>query len=177
MRQLPIIGLGFLLLAAQSALTAWLPLDPFFPHLLLPITIYLGVATEISLIRGAILAFVLGYLLDSFCGSPLGLQTFVLVATFIAARSAGLRLLLRGAGFQMALTALVTLCAGAAVMALRAIFERPSPFPVRGVGVMVRGLVFQVVATALVAPPVFAMARRVHDWTLQRRDEKGVARS
>lgn len=175
MRDLWLIGLGFVLLVLQSVVTVHVPLDPWLPHLLLPMTVYLGVASDVSWVRGALLAFILGSFLDSFCGSALGLQTFVLVATFLLARGAGLRLFSRGIGFHMALSALVTLFSTGAVLALRAIFERQAPIAVPGVWPTLRSMLAQAAATALVAPWVFAAVRRVH--AVGESQEEGAAAS
>ena len=72
---------------------------------MLPIAIYLGVSPEVQIVRGALISFLLGYLLDSFCGNPMGLQTFVLTASFMgqpAGRVCGC--FPQGLGFQMLLT-------------------------------------------------------------------------
>ena len=61
------------------------------PSLLLPLVVFMGVH-EYSIARGAALAFTLGYLLDIFAAAPVGLFTFITVATFIVSRAAGVRL-------------------------------------------------------------------------------------
>ena len=96
MRNLAFILLAFALLVFESALASLIPFESVAPNLLLPIVIYLGVTHDVHLVRGAALSFILGYLLDSFCGSPMGLSTFVMVATYLLARGAGLRLFARG---------------------------------------------------------------------------------
>lgn len=173
MRNLALVFLGFLLLVLHTAFATVFPVRLLAPNLLLPIAIHLGVSAEVSTMRGAAIAFVLGYLLDSFCGSPMGLLTFVLVGTFLVARFAGLRFFLRGPLFQLVLTFVVSVVAGGTIVALRAIFERPAPFPVRTLWdtfVMVFGPAF---ATALVAPLIFAMVRRI-DLLPSRRREEGA---
>jgi rod shape-determining protein MreD len=88
MRSVVLILFGLTLLVFQAAAATLIPLHQVAPNLLLPIAIFLGVSHEVHISRGAILSFVLGYLLDAFCGSPMGLYTFTLVATFMASRLA-----------------------------------------------------------------------------------------
>ena len=126
MRHVLLIVFGFGLLILQTAVATLVPMHSFAPNLLLPIALLLGVNAHVHTVRGAAMCFVLGYLFDSFCGNPMGLQTFVMVASFLVARGTGLRWLARGVGFQVLLTFLVALATGAVTLALRALFERPA---------------------------------------------------
>src|SRR5688500_15927317 len=111
MRNAAFILLGFSFLVFQAAFGVMMPLNEWAPNLILPIVIYLGVSNDLYIVRGAILSFVLGYLLDSFCGSPMGLHTFIMVASFLVTRGAGLSLFMRGPAFQIALTFMFALLA------------------------------------------------------------------
>jgi len=173
MRNVAIVALGFVILLLQAAVSTLVPLRWLAPNLLLPVVIYLGVTHDLGIARGAALAFVLGYLLDSFCGSPMGLQTFVMVATFLAARGAGLRLFLRGPLFQIGLTFGVGVGSGATVLALRAIFEPPAPFPAGDVWQTSVSLVVPALVTAVFSPLVFGIVRRL-DAALTRPREEGA---
>lgn len=175
MRNLALIGLGFALLVLQAAVATLVSVYSFAPNVVLPMVIYLGVSHDVHLVRGAALSFVLGYLLDSFCGSPMGLQTFVLVATFILSRFAGLRLFLRGPLFQITLTFVVGVLAGGTILALRAIFEKPTLFPSTGSWSTIVTLLGPALATALIAPLVFVAVRRVDGLASRRRDERVAA--
>jgi rod shape-determining protein MreD len=187
---------SFLLLVVQAAIGVRLSLHPLTPNLLLPIVIFLGVQQDVNLVRGALLSFVLGYWLDEFCGSPIGLSTFVMVATFMVARGAGIRLFLRGALFQVALVFVAALLAGGTILALRAIFSPPEAFalemPASGlagriidwlsggesplignvVGTAVM-LVGSSLTTALIAPAIFAAVRRIESLRVRRRETDG----
>src|SRR5687768_16611361 len=167
------IVLGFALLVFQAAMATVISLHPLAPNLLLPLVIYLGVSHDVHIVRGAAISFILGYLLDSFCGSPMGLQTFVLVATFLVARGAGLRLFMRGPGFQVLLTFFVGMLAGGTILALRAIFEGPAPFPAAGVGATVAALLIPSAVTAIAAPLIFLAVRRIDGIQVRRREETG----
>jgi len=174
---------GLALLVAQAAIATFLPLHPFAPCLLLPIVIYLGVDPDVELLRGVALSFVLGYFGDEIAGVPTGLTTFVLVATFLATRGAGIRLVLRGAPFQMTLAFAVSIVASGTMLALRSIFQPPEAFPLAmppaGIlGAIVRAfagegsrignpialattMIASALATGLAAPLVFAAVRRI----------------
>ena len=171
MRSLSFVLLGFQLLVLQAAIGVLLPLGEFAPNLLLPIVIYLGVAGDLHIVRGAILAFVLGYLLDSFCGSPMGLQTFVMVATFLIARGAGLNLFMRGPILQAVITFGFGVVAGGSILALRAIFEPPAPFPLGSISDTVLALVTGAAVTGVAAPALFFVIRRVDGLVTRRREE------
>ncbi len=175
MKNVALIAFGFGLLVLQAAMGTLVSIHPFAPNLLLPVAIYLGVSPDVNIARGAAIAFVLGYLLDSFCGSPIGLWTFVLVATFMVARGAGLRLFLRGPLFQIVLTFLVGVLAAGTILALRAIFEKPAPFPHDELHQIVASLLIPALVTALASPLVFAGVRRVEQWTTRRGDEGALA--
>jgi rod shape-determining protein MreD len=157
-----LVALGFCLLVVQTALATLIPMHSFAPNLVLPIAIHLGVASDGSLVRGATISFVLGYLLDAFCGNPMGLQTFVLCASFMVARGAGARLMPQGAAFQIFSTFLMAGLSGATVVALRAIFEQQSGLsmldnPLQAGLTLLRSAG----ATAVLSTPVFALARRI----------------
>jgi rod shape-determining protein MreD len=171
-----LVVFGLLLLVLETALATLLPLHSFAPNLMLPIAIYLGVSPDVHIVRGASTAFVLGYLLDSFCGNPMGLQTFVLTASFMVARGAGLRLFPQGALFQMLLTFVMAVAFGATVLALRAIFEQPhSPLFGEGMGAISAAPLQAAAATALVSPLVFAATRRILAVGSSKREERTVS--
>ncbi|MEM7604632.1 MAG: rod shape-determining protein MreD [Myxococcota bacterium] len=152
---------AFALLVAQSAISVVVPLHPFVPHLLLPIVLVLAVSQDVPTTVGAGFAFVLGYMLDLFSGNRLGLQAFLLVATHLISRGAGLRLVLRGVGSQVAATFVVMLLIGGASLTLRAVFGHDAPFAVGGYELILRAIVPPALATALVAPFVVGLVTRV----------------
>ena len=175
MRSAAFVLLGFVLLVTQAAIGVLVPLNELAPNLLLPTVIYLGVANDMHIVRGAILAFVLGYLLDSFCGSPMGLQTFVMVATFLIARGAGLNLFMRGPILQAVITFGFGVVAGGSILALRAIFEPPAPFPLGSVTETVLALVIGAAVTGVLAPALFFVIRRLDGLVTRRREEVSTA--
>lgn len=168
-----LVVFGFLLLVVQSALATATPALAYAPNLLLPITIYLGVSSDVSLVRGSVICFVLGYGYDAFCGSPIGLQTFVTVASFMVARGAGLRLFPQGPVFQILLTAVMAILSGGTILALRAIFERPGPFATSDAAQNLALMTRYAVSTALLSPLVFFGARRLEAY-LGRGERSGT---
>lgn len=170
-----LVLLGFGLLVLEGALSTVFSLAPFSPNLILPIVIFLGVAPDVHIVRGIVVSFLLGYLLDLLTGNPMSVETFVSVAMFLASRGAGLRLFLRGPAFQVGLTFLATLGAGGASSALRAVFESPPPFTVQAPFETATQLVGPALATALVAPFVFALVTRVESVSGARRDDAEAA--
>ena len=170
-----LIGLGFSLLVLQTAIATRIDYHSFTPNLLLPIVIFIGVNQDVPIARGTLIAFVLGYLLDAFCGSSLGLQTFVFVATFMVARSAGIRLFLQGVLFQVILTFVISLIAGGTLLALHAIFRTASPFPAAYYPYSARVLIQSSIVTALLTPIMFKALRKIESWFTQRADEGSTA--
>lgn len=171
MRSAAFMLLGFGLLVLQAAAGVLLPLGDWAPNLVLPIVIFLGVTNDVHVVRGALLSFVLGYLLDTFCGSPMGLLTFVMVSTFLIVRGAGLNLFMRGPALQILTTFVFALIAGGTILALRAIFEPPAPFPLGDVTQTVASLSAGAATTAVAAPPIFAAIRRIDGLVTRRREE------
>lgn len=174
-RSIALLGFGFLLLILQSTFGALASWYPYTPNLLLPMVIFLGVSPDVSIVRGTAISFVLGYLLDLFCGNLMSLHTFVMVATFMLARGAGLRLFLRGPVFQIVLTFVVGVLSSGAVVALRAIFQKERYLPPQSFGEIVLTVGTSALVTAAAAPLVFLVARRIDAVMVRRREEAGVA--
>lgn len=167
-----LVVLGYVLLIVQSAVTNQFGATGFAPNLMIPIVIYLGVSPHVHLIRGAILSFLLGYLLDLFCGNLMSIQTLVTVSTFVLARGAGLRLFLRSPAFQVLLTFAVTVLAGAAIVALKAIFNLQ---PFENAPKITLTLLGPALTTALASPLIFLIVRRLDALSARRRDEAASA--
>ena len=170
-----LIAFGFVLLVLQSSVAMLVPMGSFTPNLMLPIVIFLGVSPEVHIVRGAIVGFALGYLLDSNCGNPMGVHTFVMTASFLVARGAGLRLFPQGTAFQVLLTFLMTVAFGAAVLALRAIFAPGATIGGGNTQQTALSLIGPALSTALTSPFVFAITRRIEALSTVRREDRKVS--
>jgi rod shape-determining protein MreD len=164
MRNTAFLALGAALLVIQSNLfrvVARLHVSGATPSLLLPLVVFMGVH-EYSMARGAALAFTLGYLLDVFTAAPVGLFTFITVATFIVSRAAGVRLAAQTLITKIALALVFGLVEGILVVVLTAIFGNDPTRP-RALAILVAP---HAVSTALFAPFVFSLAERLHAATI-----------
>jgi rod shape-determining protein MreD len=169
MRDLSLLAAGFMLLACQAAIGATTRIGPLMPNALLPIVIYLGMAPDVSIARGAMLSFALGLLADSASGNSLGLLTFVHVATLVATRAAGVRLIMRGRVSQVLITAFVAALGALTVIALRSIFRPDEQFEAASTRHWLVSVLAPSLATGAIAPFVFRLVRRID--SLRRRDE------
>lgn len=164
MRNTAFLAFGFLLLVVQSNLY-WivdrLHVTGATPSLLLPLIVFMGVH-EYSVARGVALSFILGYLLDVFAASPLGLFTTISVATFFVARLAGVRLAAQTLLTKIALAFAFALFQGVLVVVLTAILGN-DPTRARALALIVPP---HAIGTALVAPIVFRIAERIHVVTM-----------
>lgn len=131
------------------------------PSLVLPLILFMGVH-EYSLIRGAGVAFALGYLTDLVGIAPIGLYTSTYVAIFVLARAAGVRLAAQTMLMQVGLALAFTLVHSVMILVLLAIFGRDAYVPRALYPIAVP----HVLATGLVAPFVFRLARRIHAATM-----------
>jgi rod shape-determining protein MreD len=169
------LGFGLILLIVQAnlhRLLGYLPLPAITPNLILPLIVFMGVH-EYSAVRGAALAFVLGYSLDLFAGAPIGLFTFVSVAVFVLSRAAGVRLAAQTMATQFALAFGFALFEGVSVLMLIAIFGK-NPYSPRA---LLNLVVPHALATAVCSPIVFRIAERLHQATVTMpRPEGGVQR-
>jgi len=117
---------------------------------------------EYSMARGAALSFTLGYLLDVFAAAPLGLFTFITVATFVVSRAAGVRLAAQTLITKVALALVFGLVEGILVVVLTAIFGN-DPARARALALLIPT---HAASTAIFAPFVFSLAERVHAATI-----------
>jgi rod shape-determining protein MreD len=127
------------------------------PSLLLPLILFMGVH-EYSLVRGACVAFALGYLTDLVGVAPIGLYTSTYVAIYILARAAGVRLAAATMLMQVGLALAFTLVHSVMILVLLAIFGRDAWVP----RTLYPLTLPHVVATGAVAPIIFRLAQRIH---------------
>lgn len=164
MRNTAFLAIGIGLLIVQSNLfriIGRVHVAGITPSLLLPLIVFMGVH-EYSIARGAALAFLLGYLLDLFSAAPVGLFTFITVATFVVARAAGVRLSAQTILTKVALAFVFALLEGVLIVILTAIFGGDAARP-RALALLVAP---HALTTAALAPLVFALAEKVHTMTI-----------
>jgi len=158
----------FRLVAVLLRLVGWavrsshdLNVPGLVPSLVLPLIIFMGVH-EYSLVRGACVAFALGYLTDLIGVAPIGLYTSTYVAIYILARAAGVRLAAQTTLTKLGLALAFTLVHSVMILVLLAIFGRDAWVP-RALYPMTLP---HVLATGAVAPLVFRLAQRIHTATM-----------
>lgn len=178
MRNTAFFGAGIVLLLLQSnlfrlvavllRLVGWavradhdLQVPGLVPSLVLPLILFMGVH-EYSLVRGACVAFALGYLTDLVGVAPIGLYTSTYVAVYILARAAGVRLAAQTTLTKLGLALAFTLVHSVMILVLLAIFGRDAWVP-RALYPMTLP---HVLATGAVAPLVFHIAQRIHTATM-----------
>jgi rod shape-determining protein MreD len=153
---------------SASAILEALRVSPAYTHMpgltpafALPMLLFMGVH-EYPLIRGAPIAFVLGYLTDLLGVAPVGLYAFTYVALFTLVRTAGLRLAAQTRWMQFLITFGFALVQSFVVLVLLAIFGRDGGWVPR----TVFPLMFpHAAATAFFGPIVFAILERLHEAT------------
>ncbi len=153
-----IVLVVFVILLAQTAFARVLAPYPFAPYLGLPFVLALGTGPGVRVLRGAATAFAVGYLYDVFTGNPLGIHTLVFVVGFLSARLIGYLLSFRGVPFEMALTFALTLLLGGLLEGIRTFVPGGMSWSGLALTVALFGSAF---TTALVAPLLFAIARRL----------------
>ena len=142
------------------------------PSLVLPLILFMGVH-EYSLVRGAGVAFALGYLTDLVGIAPIGLYTSTYVAIFVLARAAGVRLAAQTMLMQVGLALSFTLVHSMMILILLAIFGRDPSVP----RVLYLMTVPHVLATGMVAPLIFRLSSRIHAATMTGASNDAMPRS
>ncbi len=166
MRNSAFLLLGLLLLFVQESLFR-VPEFPFVPSwlgrpsLILPLLMFMGIR-DFSLVRGACLAFALGYATDLVGMSPIGLFTFTSVLTFVLARAAGFRVASRSRWVQILVSfAFSVVQSTIAVLLLRVFSPNQDSW---AVSMRMRAILPHALVTSLVALPILALS----DWVLRR---------
>jgi rod shape-determining protein MreD len=168
MRTAGIIVLAFILLVIQSSFAHLVPFDMIVPSLALPIILHMGLH-DYNVAHGAIVCFVIGYLMDSFAGSPMGLYTFISVAAFLFSRLASLRLFLHGWIFEIAITFMLALGFSFSILFVRALFDQDFSSLLTHLDIVLS----RAAATAIVAPVVFRATNRIENITPRKRGVEG----
>lgn len=126
------------------------------PSLVLPLVVYLGIH-EVSMARGALLAFALGWGLDILGGGPAFLFRFTMVAIWWISRAASTRVSTQTTVMRIPLAFSASLIESAIVLTLLAIFGADNRRPLE-----LSSLVLpRAVSTALFSPLLFSIAHRL----------------
>ena len=137
----------------QTTVFPALPLLPVVPDLLLVLAVYLGVRHQS--VGGALGAFLLGYFLDTFSGTLLGLNAFALTAVYLGVQAAARQLWLERGVPLLTVVFVGALVRDLAVVAVGALVAARAPLWQH---VLRYGLTGAATA-ALVAPAVFSAVR------------------
>jgi rod shape-determining protein MreD len=148
-----VIFICFLLAIAESILPFLIHLRAARVDLLLVVVLYLSLHDDVM--EGAALSAVAGYLADLTSATPAFLYTFLAVLTFVVLRTGGGGLKTEG-GLQSAAVAFGAAIVHSLIASLVFGF-----FTGAGVHVQTQALLWSAFGTALLAPLVFAILRRL----------------
>jgi rod shape-determining protein MreD len=147
--------LTFLALAIQTIASRWLPLSALVPELVLILAVDLGLRHRRAL--APVMAFAMGYAMDSFSGSQLGLNAFTVTLVFLMAYEAGLHLNAADMQAGAVLVFIAVLLQSLGGLLIGSQFHASDQF-----WTLVPSALLQAFVTALLAPPVFALLARAN---------------
>jgi len=135
-------------LALQTMLPYWLPLGPYVPDL-----VDLGMRHHSAI--AALMAFVMGYAIDAFSGTQIGLNAFMVTLVFLLAYELSSQLLVTNVVVGM-----LAVFAGVIIKDLGSIVISSGFSGLTGDPALMRDLLGQATISALLAPLVFAALAR-----------------
>ena len=161
--------LTLLALAVQTTASRWLPLSALVPDLVLVLAVDLGLRHRRAL--GPIIAFAMGYAMDAFSGSQLGVNTFAMTLTYLIAYEVGVHSSATGpeAGAVLAFLAVLLQNLGGFLIGTQ--FRAPDQL-----ATLMPAALLQATVTAVCAPPVFGLIaglRRILGLSQERRARGG----
>lgn len=162
--------LTLIALALQTTATRWLPLSALMPDLVLVLAVDLGLRHRRAL--APIMAFAMGYAMDSFSGSQLGVNIFAVTLTYLLAYEVGVHTSATGpeAGAVLAFVAVLIQSLGGFLLSTQ--FRAPDQL-----ATLLPAALLQATVTAVVAPTVLRLTaalqrtiglgqqRRARGWT------------
>ena len=155
LRGLAYLLLSYLALVAIATLATLLPLHSWVPEVTLLFLLHLGLQSRGTAPGNVGLALVIGYLVDLFSGAPRGLHALTYAVVMVIALGASQRLLVASKWQQVVIAFLTSLGHGALLVALSAPMYDGEALPALAL------LPATAFSTAIVAPFVFALCRRV----------------
>jgi rod shape-determining protein MreD len=149
--------IAFIALLLQTAVLPLLTFGRATPDLLLIMCVYLGLRQHS--VGGAVGAFFLGYLQDTFSGTTVGLNAFAMCLVFTIVYLTSRRLWVDNAISKVVVVFLAAVLKTTAILALVALFLTSE-----GVWLgLLQSLSIQAVLAALLSPPVFAILAQTHE--------------
>jgi hypothetical protein len=178
-RALGLLGVAYVALILCSVMPTLLPGHLPMPDVALLVAVHAGLTCRLTggpsvslrdASPSAMAAFglALGYLADLIGGAPKGLYALALSVFVLGLRSAATQLLVRGASFVMAFCAVTAVLFGLLLSGVRLWAEPQAGFPGP------RMIIGQAAITALCAPALFALLRRVDARTFRDGRAQGV---
>ena len=162
--------LTLIALAIQTTVTRWLPLSALMPDLVLVLAVDLGLRHRRAL--APLMAFAMGYAMDSFSGSQLGINTFAVTLTYLFAYEVGVHTDATGpeVGAVLAFVAVLIQSLGGFLLSTQ--FRAPDQL-----ATLLPAALLQATVTAVIAPTVLRLTaglqrilglsqpRRARGWT------------
>lgn len=147
-------ALTFIALAIQTTAARWLPLSALVPDFVLILAVDLGLRHRRAL--ALLLAFAMGYAMDAFSGSQIGINTAVLTLVFLIAYEVGTHTTATGAQAGAVLVFVAVLIQNLGGFLISSQFGAPDQL-----SLLMPSALLQAALTALLAPPVFALVERL----------------
>ena len=159
-------------LAIQTTASRWLPLSALVPDLVLVLAVDLGLRHRRAL--APIIAFAMGYAMDAFSGSQLGVNTFAVTLIYLIAYEVGVHSSATGAEAGAVLAFVAVLIQNLGGFLIGTQVRAPDQ-----IGALLPAALLQATVTAVCAPPVFGLTaglRRMLGLSQERRARGWVAR-
>ena len=164
--------LTLIALAIQTTASRWLPLSALVPDLVLVLAVDLGLRHRRAL--APIMAFAMGYAMDAFSGSQLGVNTFAVTLTYLVAYEVGVHTSATGpeAGAVLAFIAVLIQSLGGFLLSTQ--FRAPDQL-----ATLLPAALLQATVTAVIAPTVLRLTaglQRIMGLSQQRRVRRRTSR-
>lgn len=151
-----VVLLALVAVVVQTAVFPLLPVLSVPPDLLLILCVYLGLYVHSP--AGAVGAFAIGYIEDSFSGTLPGLNAFAMSVVFVGVYLTSRRLWVENAVSRIVLVFVAALLKAVAMMVLIGAF-----LSLDGLWrTVVRYVFFEALLAAALSPPIFALLARTH---------------
>jgi len=164
--------LTLIALAIQTTVTRWLPLSALMPDLVLVLAVDLGLRHRRAL--EPIMAFAMGYAMDSVSGSQLGVNTFAVTLTYLVAYEVGVHTSATGPEVGAVLAFIAVLIQSLGGYLLSTQFRAPDQL-----ATLLPGALLQATVTAVVTPTVLRLTeglQRIVGLSQQRRARGSTSR-